>query len=138
MCIHLSKCVCVCVCLCVCVCVCIYITHLQIVEDTRNTHEQHTCKETHVYLYHNPCTHTHMSGRSCCLVCMDVCMCVHVYHSVYVYVCIYIIHLHIDVTAACTMHVHNVHANKQYIHLYMYNNSYKHITHVHMDTVCLY
>jgi len=69
---------------CVCVYVCIYITHLHIVEDTRNTRKQHTCKETHVYLYHNLCTHTHMSGRSCCLVCMNVCTCVHVYHNVYV------------------------------------------------------
>ena len=90
---------------------------------TRNTRKQHTCKETHVYLYHNSCTHTRMSGRSCCLVCMNVCTCVHVYHNVYVQECIYIIHLHIDVAAACTMHVHNV----QPQHAQFTYTTYKHM-----------
>jgi len=192
---------------CVCAYLCMFITYLRIDTDTHNTHKQHLCEETPVYitihtytrksghscrlsvwmqvsvymsvmvcvyvyacihiyvthlvmsalmcvrvhmcitarvkvfmyLYHtfahcrrhmqytwttymqrNTCvllpqfiTWTHMRGRSCCLVYMDVCTCVYVYHNVYVYVCIYIILLHIDVTAVCTIHVHNVHEKKQ-------------------------
>ena len=102
-------CVYVCICgskMCVYVYVCtrVYIIHVHIDTDTHehNTCEQHAWKETHVYMYHDSCTmihtSTHMSGRSCSLVCMDVCTCVS--RCVYVCVSIYLCHaLHIDTDA---------------------------------------
>ena len=69
-------------------------------------------------------TDTLMSGRSCSLVCMDMCTCVYVCYSMYVYVCMYIAHLHIDADALYTMHEHNTLAKET--HVYLYHNLHTH------------
>jgi len=70
-------------------------------------------------------TNTRMSGRSCSLVCMDVCICVYVYRNVYVCmrVCICITHPYIDTDAPYTIHVHNIRAKK---HMCTYTTIHTH------------
>ena len=127
-CMHVCTCVCVCrKCASMCTCVYIFISHMYTLTQTRihtmhvyNMHgKRHMCTCAMIH------TNTHMSGRSCSLVCMDVCICVYVYHTVYVCmrVCICITHLYIDTDAPYTIHVHNIRAKK---HVYIYHNSYTH------------
>jgi len=109
-------------------CVHVSISHMFTLTQTRihtihiyNMHtKRHMCTCTMIH------TNTHMSGRSCSLVCMDVCTCVYVYHNVYVCmrVCIYIIHLHIDTDASYTIHIYNVHAKK---HIRTYTTIHTHV-----------
>jgi len=104
---------CTCVHMYITMCMCKYVHHTSVHWCTctmRNSCTQHTWEEIHVYMCHNSYTHTHMSGRSCSLVCMDVCRCMqrdtyvhvpwfiqthtwmaaHVFLSVWMCVCLYI------------------------------------------------
>ena len=114
-----------------CMCVHMSISYMYTLAQTRihtihvnNTHgKRHLCTCTLIH------TNTHMSGRSCSLVCVDVCTCLYVYHNAYVcmHVCIFIKHLYIDTDAPYTIHVYNIHAKK---HMCTYTTIH---THAHMS-----
>ena len=94
--------VCICVSQCVYVCVCIYLCHALHIDtdaNTQCTYTKYMQKDRGVVV--TQFIHAHyMSGRSCSLVCMDVCTSVDMCHTVCVYVCvcicIYIKHPHLD------------------------------------------
>jgi len=121
----MDMCTCVYVCYSMYVYVCIYIAHLQIDETVPYTmHVQNVHAKRYMCTCTKIRTHTRTTGRSCSLVCMDLCTCVHECHKcVFACMYMYITHVHIDTDT----HTHSIHIQHTWkkTHVYMYHDHTK-------------